>query len=73
MQDDTAPVEITHISRSLRLALGADNKLYDFHGLFDSDGNEVDDIEDAAFTTINVGLRWQYIILADFDDPAMVS
>ena len=73
MQDDTAPVEITHISKDLRLALGADNVLYPFNGLFDSDGNEVEEIEDAVFTTINVGMRWQYIILADFGDTQMVS
>lgn len=73
MQDNTAPVEIIAISRQMKLALGENDKLYEFASMHDEQGDEVDEIEDAVFATIDTGLRWQYVLFADFVDAAMVS
>lgn len=63
---------IEAVHRGLRLFMAADGEIFPIVRMFDSAGNDTDDIDEAISAVAGAGNRWFAFLLPDFDQPASV-
>lgn len=61
-------LHIVAINRTDRLALASDDRLCEITNMFDAEGEETDDVEDATAAVVRYADdKWFTITLADYD------